>query len=275
VSNLRHRLTDALQVAGGHIGYGVRPTARRRGLATYLLRETLGRARAMGIDEALLTCASTNQASIQTILRNGGVLVSEEFIPGRNEVVQRYRVRTARNGPMENTTGIHPEHRVNIVIGGLDDHRVQALLANHVKAARAETAPGSAHALDVTALKSPDVTFWSAWKDDTVVGVGALKRLSPTHGEIKSMHTADAQRRSGVGTAILHRIIDSAQNAGMTRLSLETGSWAYFNPARAFYQRHGFVECPPFGDYVEDANSIFMTLDFTARGPARVSPAVC
>jgi predicted acetyltransferase len=94
VSNLRHRLTDALRIAGGHIGYGVRPTARRQGCATYLLRETLGRARAMGIDETLLTCASNNQASIQTILRNGGVLVSEEFIPERNEVVQRYRILT-------------------------------------------------------------------------------------------------------------------------------------------------------------------------------------
>jgi putative acetyltransferase len=156
---------------------------------------------------------------------------------------------------------------MKITRGGLDDPRVQALLAYHVGTARAETAPGSAHALDVTALKSADVTFWSAWKDDSVVGVGALKRLSPTHGEIKSMHTAEAQRRSGVGAAILRHIIHSARDIGMTRLSLETGSWAYFNPARAFYQRHGFVECPPFGEYVEDANSIFMTLDLTGGIP--------
>lgn len=96
VSNLRHRLTDALRVSGGHIGYGVRPTARRQGFATRLLRDTLGRARAMGIDEVLLTCASTNQASVQTILRNGGILMSEELLPGRNEVVQRYHISLAR-----------------------------------------------------------------------------------------------------------------------------------------------------------------------------------
>ncbi|NOT28549.1 MAG: GNAT family N-acetyltransferase [Acidobacteria bacterium] len=156
---------------------------------------------------------------------------------------------------------------MKITRGGLDDPRVQALLAHHVRTARAETAPGSAHALDLTALKSPDVTFWSAWKDDSVVGVGALKRLSPTHGEIKSMHTAEAQRRAGVGAAILRHIIDSAQDIGMTRLSLETGSWAYFDPARALYRRHGFGECPPFGEYVEDPHSVFMTLPLT-RGPS-------
>ena len=126
--------------------------------------------------------------------------------------------------------------------------------------ARAQTAPGSAHAFDLEHLKAADVTFWSAWDGDTVVGVGALKRLSPTHGEIKSMHTAEGYRRAGVGSAILRHIIDAARAMGMTRLGLETGSWAYFSPARAFYERHGFVECGPFGDYVEDSNSVFMTL---------------
>ena len=49
------------------------------------------------------------------------------------------------------------------------------------------------------------------------------------------------------------------------RLSLETGSWPYFEAARAFYRRHGFVECPPFGDYNPDPNSVFMTLELEAR----------
>lgn len=92
VSNLRHRLTDALRIEGGHIGYGVRPTARRLGFATQLLRHTLARARELGIAEALLTCARTNEASIRTILNNGGVLVSEGYVPQRNEVIRRYRI---------------------------------------------------------------------------------------------------------------------------------------------------------------------------------------
>lgn len=92
VSNLRHRLTDALRVEGGHIGYGVRPGARRRGHATRLLQETLARARALGIDAALLTCARANAGSVATIRRCGGVLESEAFIPRRGEVVQRYRI---------------------------------------------------------------------------------------------------------------------------------------------------------------------------------------
>ena len=158
---------------------------------------------------------------------------------------------------------------MQIVEGGLDDPRVVALLHTHLRRARAETAPGSAHALDLSGLRSPEVTFWSAWDGDardaretrdTVLGVGALKRLSADHGEVKSMHTAEAARRRGVGSAILRHIIAEARARGMSRLSLETGSWPYFAPARAMYARHGFVECGPFGDYRPDPNSVFMTL---------------
>jgi putative acetyltransferase len=144
--------------------------------------------------------------------------------------------------------------------GGLDDPRVVALLRLHVTRARAETAPGSAHAMDLSGLRAAEVRFWSAWEGDELVGVGALKRLDAEHGEIKSMHTAEAARGRGVGSALLRHIVGAARAAGMRRLSLETGSWAYFLPARALYARHGFVECEPFGDYAEDPNSVFMTL---------------
>jgi|SRR5689334_7233272 len=154
-----------------------------------------------------------------------------------------------------------PSPSLQIVEGGLDDPRVVALLRTHVDRARAETARGSAHALDLSGLRAPDIAFWSAWEGDTVVGVGALKRLSAEHGEIKSMHTAEAARGRGIASALLRQIVASARARGMSRLSLETGSWAYFLPARALYARHGFVECAPFGDYREDPNSVFMTLE--------------
>jgi predicted acetyltransferase len=95
VSNLRHRLTDELKIDGGNIGYGIRPSARGRGFANVLLRNTLDRARAMGLAEALLTCGKGNYASASTIVRNGGVLVSEAFIESRGEIVQRYRIDLA------------------------------------------------------------------------------------------------------------------------------------------------------------------------------------
>ena len=94
VSNLRHRLTESLRVEGGHIGYGVRPSARRRGVAAELLRQTLARAHAMGISEALVTCASTNEASVRTILRNGGRFEGEAYVDKRREIVRRYWVPT-------------------------------------------------------------------------------------------------------------------------------------------------------------------------------------
>jgi putative acetyltransferase len=156
---------------------------------------------------------------------------------------------------------------MRIVEGGLDDPRVVALLDLHVTRARAETARGSAHALDLAGLRAPEVTFWSAWEGDEVVGVGALKRLTADHGEIKSMHTAETARGRGVGSAILHHIMAAARTRGMTRLSLETGSWPYFAAARSLYARHGFVVCEPFGDYRDDPNSVFMTLSLGSPSP--------
>src|SRR5208282_3679041 len=99
------------------------------------------------------------------------------------------------------------------------------------------------------------------WEGEALLGVGALKRLSPDHGEVKSMHTARAARRRGAGSAMLRHIIASAREGGMSRLSLETGSWEYFMPARALYWSYGFAACEPFAGYVPDRNSVFMTLD--------------
>ncbi|HEY6336615.1 MAG TPA: GNAT family N-acetyltransferase [Alphaproteobacteria bacterium] len=150
---------------------------------------------------------------------------------------------------------------MRIIPGDFSDSRVVDLLNIHLTSARAETAPGSAHALDLTGLQSPDVSFWTIWDDETLLGVGALKRLSADHGEIKSMHTAQAMRGRRAGSAMLRHIIETARASGMARLSLETGAWAYFRPAQALYRSHGFVECPPFADYVLDPNSVFMTLE--------------
>jgi len=150
---------------------------------------------------------------------------------------------------------------MNIVPGNLGDPRVIDLLQIHLTRSRAETAPGSAHALDITALKSPDISFWTVWDDEVLLGCGALKRLSADHGEVKSIHTVEAMRRNGIGSAVLRHIIAAGRAEAMSRLSLETGSWDYFRPARSLYRKHGFVECAPFGDYVPDPNSVFMTLD--------------
>jgi putative acetyltransferase len=150
---------------------------------------------------------------------------------------------------------------MNIADGGLDDPRVQALLTHHFTTARAQTARGSAHALDLSGLRSPQIRFWSAWEGERVIAIGALKRLSDSHGEVKSMHTEQSSRRRGAGSAMLRHIIAAARGMGLSRLSLETGSWPFFIPARELYRRHGFAECPPFGDYTPDPNSVFMTLE--------------
>ena len=151
-----------------------------------------------------------------------------------------------------------------IAEGGLDDPRVVALLEIHVTRALAEPGRGSGHALDLAALmRGPGLTFWSAWEDDTrttLVGIVALNALSSEHGELKSMHVAERMRGRGFGAAMVEHVIAAARARGMSRLSLETGSWPFFQPARALYKRLGFVECEPFGEYRPDRNSVFMTL---------------
>ena len=150
---------------------------------------------------------------------------------------------------------------VKIRSGELDDPQVIALLQFHYDTNRELTPPESCHVFDLTQLKSPDVHFYSAWEGEVLLGVGALAELSKTEGEVKSMHTNRNGRRKGVGGAILQHIIDYAKRVGIKRLNLETGSFQYFAPARALYAAHGFVACGPYGDYKDDPNSAYMTLE--------------
>ena len=120
--------------------------------------------------------------------------------------------------------------------------------------------PESVHALDLNGLRAADITFWSAWDDTDLAGCGALKEITPTRGEIKSMRTAALHRRKGVAADLLTTIIDTAKSRSYTQLYLETGSMIEFEAARLLYTRFGFVECAPFDHYEEDLNSIFMVL---------------
>ena len=151
--------------------------------------------------------------------------------------------------------------RVRICAGDLTDPRIIALLDLHVTRARAETGPGSTHALDLAGLKAPEISFFAAWDGDALLAVGALKRLSAEHGELKSMYTAERYRRRGVASALLRHLIAEARRNGWRRLSLETGSWGYFEPARTLYRRSGFTDCGPFADYRQDPNSVYMSLE--------------
>ncbi len=143
----------------------------------------------------------------------------------------------------------------------LRGEEIAGLLREHLECMHIHSPPGSVHALDLEGLRSPDITFWTAWQDDELLGCGALKELDPQHGEIKSMRTAAAHLGKGIGSKILEYIIDEAKKRTYKRLSLETGSMDAFAPARSLYARFGFAYRGPFGDYKEDTNSVFMTLE--------------
>ncbi|HEY0502160.1 MAG TPA: GNAT family N-acetyltransferase [Lysobacter sp.] len=148
---------------------------------------------------------------------------------------------------------------MDIRLDDLTGEPIIALLQEHLRAMHATSPPESIHALDLTGLQQPAITFWTAWDGDALAGCGALKQIDPTHGEIKSMRTAGTHLRCGVASRMLAHIVEVARQRGYERLSLETGSMAYFEPARRLYASFGFMPCAPFDGYVEDPNSVFMT----------------
>ena len=155
---------------------------------------------------------------------------------------------------------------LRIIEGDFSDRRVIELLHTHVTLAHGASPPGTAYALDLEGLQAPGIGFWTIWHgngkeaEEELAGCGALKRLSPSHGEIKSMHTVAHLRGKGIAATMLGHIIEKARLSGMTRLSLETGTQGYFAPARALYARHGFTPCGSFGEYKGGPHNTFMTL---------------
>lgn len=149
---------------------------------------------------------------------------------------------------------------MKLKVDDLSRPEVHALLNEHLQSMHELSPPGSVHALDLERLRKPEITFWTAWEGGVLVGCGALKALDPKHGEVKSMRTPNACRRKGVGRTILSHIIQVARSRSYERLSLETGSMKAFKPAQRLYESFGFTYCEPFGEYIEDPNSLFMTM---------------
>ncbi|HEY4338429.1 MAG TPA: GNAT family N-acetyltransferase [Steroidobacteraceae bacterium] len=149
---------------------------------------------------------------------------------------------------------------MHIELDDLSRPQIHALLSEHLRNMYAVSPPESVHALDLERLRSPEITFWTAWEGVELIGCGALKELDPLHGEIKSMRTPEALRRRGAGRAMLDHIIGVAHSRGYQRLSLETGSMEAFRPAQKLYESAGFIYCGPFGEYRDDPNSAYMTL---------------
>lgn len=148
---------------------------------------------------------------------------------------------------------------MRIVVDDLSGEQIAAFLAEHIEQMQGITPPESKHALDLDSLRQPEITFWSVLDGDTLVGCGALKMLSKHHAELKSMRTATERHRTGVASGLLEHIIAEARLMGFTRLSLETGSAAFFQPARSLYEKFGFAYCEPFAAYRPDPLSVFMT----------------
>ena len=149
---------------------------------------------------------------------------------------------------------------MDIRIDDLKGPEIAQFIAQHLEDMRSTSPPESVHALDLGGLREPEVTFWSMWDEDQLVGTGALKQLDSRHAEIKSMRVLKERRGQGVASLFLQYIIDEARQRGYSRLSLETGSMDFFEPARKLYSKFGFEFCPPFGQYQYDPHSVFMSL---------------
>jgi putative acetyltransferase len=148
---------------------------------------------------------------------------------------------------------------MKIVVDDLSGPEIAAFLAEHLRQMHEITPLENAYALDLDALRRPDITFWTAVDGSTLVGCAALKRLDATHAELKSMRTAPARTRTGVASRILEHVLTEARTHGYRRISLETGTAEYFLPARRLYEKFGFDYCAPFGDYQPSEHNTFMT----------------
>ena len=149
---------------------------------------------------------------------------------------------------------------LRIRLDDLTDPRIEAFMQEHLKDMRATSPPESVHALDMVQLRQPEIRFWTAWRgDDELVGTGALKHLDADHAELKSMRTAASVRGQGVGRAVLEHILGQAVDLGYQRISLETGTQPFFEPAHQLYLRYGFTDCAPFGSYQLDPHSRYMS----------------
>lgn len=149
--------------------------------------------------------------------------------------------------------------RLNVGIDDLTGQEIANFLQEHLDEMHAITPPESTHALDLDALRLPNITFWSAWVGDELLGCGALKELDESTGEIKSMRTAKAHRGKGIASQMLEHLIQAAKRRSYQYLYLETGVLPEFLPARALYIKYGFEYCGPFEQYVADPNSVFMS----------------
>lgn len=148
---------------------------------------------------------------------------------------------------------------MKITLDDLTGPEIAALLQEHLDDMRATSPPESVHALDLDRLRQPNIRFWTLWDGNNLAGCGALKWLDAEHAEIKSMRTATPYKQQGIASKILQHLINDAKSTGIKRLSLETGSMDFFNPARMLYSKFGFEICGPFDCYQLDPNSVFMT----------------
>ncbi len=157
---------------------------------------------------------------------------------------------------------------MHIELDDLTRPPVHQLLEEHLANMHELSPPEQVFALDLTKLRALNITFWTVWNEGILLGCGALKELSPTHGEIKSMRTPVARRGKGAGRAVLEHIITVARQRGYMRVSLETGTHAAFKPAHSLYSSKGFVEAGPFGDYLPNPHSVFMAIELVGNAPA-------
>ncbi|MFI6043742.1 GNAT family N-acetyltransferase [Nocardia sp. NPDC051321] len=157
------------------------------------------------------------------------------------------------------TAGVSGSTVLRIVVDDLAGPEIAALLTEHLSDMAAHSPAESRHALDLDALRGPEITFWSGWDDGNLAGCAALKELDETHAEIKSMRTAATHKRRGIASILLRHLLAEATARGYRRVSLETGSPDFFIPAQKLYAAHGFEFCEPFGNYVLDPYSHFMT----------------
>lgn len=146
--------------------------------------------------------------------------------------------------------------RITVTPGDPRHPQARALLAQSHALMQALFDPEDNHYLEIDALCVPAIRFFVARQGEQVLGCAALADKG-AYGEIKSMFVDPEARGKGVAHLLMQALERSARDQGLPVIKLETGD--KLTEAHGLYRAHGFADCAPFGDYIENSSSIFMT----------------
>lgn len=242
--NIRHYQNEQLLLDGGHIGDGVRPSERGKGIATQMIAMALDECRKLGIFKVLMTCDRENPASARTIIKNGGVLENEVVVDGVTE--QRYWIDLLKNDPK----GLNPKSIIRHISIDETAECAQLIRASFMTVAdefgfTAENAPRfTAFATDENRLKYQFVEemrpMYAYLLDGAIVGYYSISVIDEDTVEMNNLAVLPQYRHRGIGAELVRDCFEKAGRLGAKKINI--GIVEENKRLKDWYESFGFVQ---------------------------------